>query len=465
MSAPAMSPAPATPAPAAPGRLPLLGHAHRLARDPLPFIDSLREHGSVVRIGIGPSPAYVVTDPLLTRRVLVTDAVSFAKGGRIFDALRLVFGDGLATVGDGDTHMRNRRLMQPMFNKAHIAGRGEAMIDQVRTLVEAWPEGSSRDVFADMNVVALGAFLAAVFGTDLPDHMAVEFTTLMPAIMAGSIRQTILPSWISRLPLPANRAHERRVARLRELIDQAIDHHAAAGDTASAQAAGCPHVAAAQREQPEAGLFKTLMTADVRLTREELQDEAITLLQGAVETTGTTLAWTLFELTQNPEIERRLREELDSVCADRPLEYDDLDRLPYSLRVLQEAVRKYGPAWMVTRTTTRDVDLGGYRIPEGADVVWSPYLHQNDPAHFTEPDTFNPDRWLGERAPSTRGSFFAFGDGRRKCIGESFAWAELQIILATVLRTWPRFEVTSRPPRRQAVITVKPDTLTMVFGK
>ncbi|MGX1566629.1 cytochrome P450, partial [Streptomyces sp. NPDC055509] len=67
--------------------------------------------------------------------------------------------------------------------------------------------------------------------------------------------------------------------------------------------------------------------------------------------------------------------------------------------------------------------------------------------------------------PATRGSFLAFGDGRRKCIGENFAWAELQIILATVLRTWPSFELTSRAPRPQAVVTVKPDHLTMAFRR
>ncbi|MEV6486110.1 cytochrome P450 [Streptomyces sp. NPDC051576] len=458
MNAPTTSPADTpTPVPTAPGARPLIGHGHRLARDPLPFITSLREHGGVVRIRIGPTPAYVVTDPALTRRVLVTDAADFTKGGRIIDALRVFFGDGLATVADGDTHLRNRRLMQPMFNKAHIAERGDAMIEQVRTLVAAWPGERPRDVYADMNAITLAAFLVALFGADLPGHLAGEFTALMPAIMEGTIRQTILPGWVTRLPLPMNRSHAARVARLRALIDQAIDHHGTAGATA-----GCPH-ASATRADEKPGLFATLLAAEDSLGRQQLQDEAITLLTGAIETTGTTLAWTLYELTRNPGIERRLREELESVCGDRPLRYDDLDRLPYSRRVLQEAIRKYGPAWMVTRTAARDVDLGGHRIPRGADVVWSPYLHQHDPDRFPDPDAFDPDRWTPERAPAGRDSFLAFGDGRRKCIGENFAWAELQIILATVLRTWPRFELTSRPPRAQAVVTVKPDTMTMVF--
>ncbi|MGW3700411.1 cytochrome P450 [Streptomyces sp. NPDC005056] len=287
------------------------------------------------------------------------------------------------------------------------------------------------------------------------------------------MRQTILPPWITRLPLPANRAHADRVAQLRALIDQAIDHHAdrspgpapsadaVTADAVSADAQRCPHAAARTKDQ--GGLFTTLLTAEDPLTRQQLQDEAITLLTGAIETTGTTLAWTLYEITQSDEIQRRLREELTAVCGDRPLRYDDITQLPYARQVLQETIRKYGPAWMVTRTAARDIDLGGHRIPEGADIVWSPYLHQHDTRYFPDPDTFDPNRWTAERAPAARGSFLAFGDGRRKCIGENFAWAELQIILASILQTWPSFTLTSRPPRAQAVVTVKPDTLTMAY--
>ncbi|MFI2429351.1 cytochrome P450 [Streptomyces sp. NPDC018955] len=460
MTAPPVIPVPTR---SAPGALPLLGHAHRLARDPLPFITSLRRHGSVVRIRIGPTAAYVVTDPDLTRRVLVTEAAHYVKGGRIIDALRVFFGDGLATVADGDTHLRNRRLMQPMFNKAHIATRGSAMIDQVRSMVGAWRENEERDVFADMNDLTLAAFLVALFGTDLPGHLRTEFTALMPAIMRGTIRQTVLPPWVTRLPLPANRAHAARVARLRDLVDQAVDHHRTSlpdtpphdADTGPA----CPHA-----PSDRGGLFTALLTADRPLTRRHLQDEAITLLTGAIETTGTTLAWTLYEVSRHPDVEQRLRTELADACGDRPLRYADLENLPYARQVLREAIRKYGPAWMVTRTATRDVELGGHRIPEGADVVWSPYLHQHDPSRFPAPDVFDPDRWAPHRSPAARGSFLAFGDGRRKCIGENFAWAELQIILAAILQRWPRIELVSRDPRPQAVVTVRPDTISMRYG-
>lgn len=233
-----------------------------------------------------------------------------------------------------------------MFNKAHIATRGTAMTEQVRAMVAAWRDGEHRDVYADMNDLTLAAFLVALFGTDLPEHLQTEFTALMPAIMKGTIRQTVLPSWISNLPLPANRAHAARVAQLRALIDQAIGHHENAQPARPAvqaptpEPAECPHAAQAQQE----GLFATLLTAQDPLTRQQLQDEAITLLTGAIETTGTTLAWTLYEITRHPGIEQRLRAELAAVCGGRPLDYDDLDRLPYARQALQEAIRKYGPA-------------------------------------------------------------------------------------------------------------------------
>ncbi|OUD05081.1 cytochrome P450 [Streptomyces swartbergensis] len=448
--------------PTAPGALPVIGHGHRLARDPLSFMRSLRDYGPVVRIRIGPTPAYVVTDPALARHVLVTDAAHYIKGGRIFDALRTFFGDGIATIADGDAHLHNRRLLQPMFNRAHIAERTDPMVERVRAMVLSWGEGQERDVHADMNEVTLAAFLVALFGTNLPDRLATEFPQLMPVIMRGTIRRTIQPPWVTRLPLPANRTHERNVRRLRVIVGQAIDHargsHNADPLPAAPMTSGCPHHA-----QQGKGLLQALLTAKDPLTPQQLQDEVITLLVGAIETSGTTLAWTLYELSQHHEITARLRKELDTVCGQRPVRHEDLDSLPYTRQVLQEAIRMYGPVWLTTRRTTRAVDLDRHRIPAGADVVWSPYLYQHDPQVFADPDRFDPDRWAPERAKEVRGSFLAFGAGRRQCIGEAFAWTELVITLATILQTWSDFRLTSRAPRQQAVMTVTPDVLTMAY--
>lgn len=156
---------------------------------------------------------------------------------------------------------------------------------------------------------------------------------------------------------------------------------------------GCPAHQPAE-QAPGSGLFSTLLTADDPetgpLSRQQLQDEAITLLTGAIETTGTTLAWALCEISRNPKIEQRLHEELDAACGERPLVQEDLAALPFMRSVLKETMRMYGPARLVTRTTTRPVTLGGHPIPKGADVIYSPYIHQHDPEVYGAPGTFDP---------------------------------------------------------------------------
>ena len=439
------------PAPVAPGRLPLLGHAVQLARRPLDFMDGLRKYGKVVRIQLGPAPAYVVTDAEVTRTVLVTEPKSFVKGGQIIEALRVFFGDGLATVAEGDLHRRNRRLMQPMFNRVHVAARADAMIGLVAERTRAWSEGEPRAIHDEMNDLTLAAFLVALFGTDLPEAVGREFPRLLPEIMRGTIRQTVLPGWLARLPLPAQRRYQANLVRLRELVDETIDHDLRR-----------------QREQEDSpGLFRTLTTARDQdtgegLSRRQLQDEVITLLTGSVETTGTTLAWALYEIARDPEIERKLHEEIDAVCGDRLLRAQDLPSLDYTRRLLQETMRCYGPAWLVTRRTTDAVTLGGYRIPRDTDVVYSPYILQHDPEAFPDPHRFDPDRWAPGRADAIpRGAFLAFGAGNRQCIGESFAWTELVIILAVVAARWRMTAADDRTAKPVAHVTVHPDKLHM----
>jgi pentalenene oxygenase len=433
------------PTPVAPGRLPLLGHAVQLARRPLAFMDGLRQYGKVVRIQLGPAPAYVVTDPELTRTVLVTESKSFPKGGQLIEALRIFFGDGLGTVLDEELHRRNRRLMQPMFNRVHIASRGDAMIGLVRRLVGQWPESEPRAVFEEMNELVLAAFLVALFGTDLPDAVGREFPRLLPEIMRGTIRHTVLPGWLAGLPLPAQRRYHAAMARLRQLVDETIDHYQRwEGD----------------EERPE--LFRTLMTArdsetGEGLSRGQLQDEVISLLGGSVENTGTTLAWALYEISRNPEVERRLHEEIETVCGGRPLHTEDLPSLDYTRRLLQETMRCYGPVWLITRRTADAVTLGGCHIPGDTDVVYSPYILQHDPAVFPDPYRFDPDRWASDRGSEIpRGSFVAFGAGNRQCIGESFAWTEMMIILVEIASRWRLAVASDRPVKPVAYVTVNP---------
>lgn len=441
---------PARTAPLAPGGLPLLGHAVQLVRRPLEFVDALRAQGEVVRIQLGPSPAYVVTTPELTRAVLVSEAKSFPKGGPIIDALRIFFRDGIGTSIDEDLHRRHRRLMQPMFNRVHIAARGDAMIGLVGDLTRRWREGEPLTVFDEMNNLVFAAFLVALFGSGLPPQVGRDFPRLMPVIMRGTIRHAVLPGWFADLPLPSELRFRASMARLRQLVDDAIDRYQRSAGDAS---------------RPE--LFRTLMQASDAeaaggLDRGELHDEVVTLLGSNMENTGTTLAWALYEVSRDPEVERRLHEEIDAVCGGRALRTEDLPSLEYTRRVIQETMRLYGPVWLVTRRTVEAVTLGGYRIPRDTDVAYSPYLMQHDPAAYPDPQRFDPDRWAPERvSAAARENYMAFGAGTRQCIGESFAWVELVIILAVIASRWRLTAASDRPVKPVAHVTVNPGKLRM----
>lgn len=147
-----------------PGAVPLLGHVIPLLRDPLEFMDRLRDHGLVVRILLGRVAVYVVTDAALTHEMLTARSRSFGKGGRLIGALGRFAGNGLATVDDGELHRRQRRLMQPMFSPSFIAARSAVMIEVARSVVDAWVPGEAREIDDDMQELTLSVFLAALPG-------------------------------------------------------------------------------------------------------------------------------------------------------------------------------------------------------------------------------------------------------------------------------------------------------------
>jgi cytochrome P450 len=169
----------------------------------------------------------------------------------------------------------------------------------------------------------------------------------------------------------------------------------------------------------------------------QVRDEAMTIFLAGHETTANALVWTWLLLSENAEPEERLHAELDAVLEGRAPTFDDLERLPYALRVVQESMRLYPPAWIIGRRALVDTELGGHRVPAGSIVIVSPWLTQRDARFFADPLRFDPDRWLPEaEAARPRYSYFPFGGGTRRCIGEAFALMEARLVLAAVARRW-----------------------------
>jgi cytochrome P450 len=433
----------------APGRLPLVGHLPALARRPLEFVASLREHGDLVELRLGPQRAYMVCHPDLVREVLL-DSRTYDKGGSFYDAVRRILGNGVIISNWAD-HRSQRRLVQPAFHPRRLPYYATVMCEEAAALAAAWPPGGVVDVNEATHTVAARVTFRSLFSTDAADDVVREVQQAIIPLGEGVFRRTLDPSGLyERLPLPSNRRFNRLVARLQEIIDELVDDRRRSASDDHGDVLWM--LLAARDEDTGRGL-----------TDDEVRDQVMNLLLGGAETAATLLAWTFHLLAGHPEVERRLHEEIDGVLAGRPVGFDDLPRLPYTRRVLDEALRVYSPVWMLTRMTTVDTVLAGRPIPAGTAVLFSIYALHRDPQVFTEPGRFDPDRWLPEWADTIpRNASASFGGGGRKCIGDDFAMVETMIVLATIAARWRLRAIPGNTTRPRPLATLTPGQLRMV---
>jgi cytochrome P450 len=191
-------------------------------------------------------------------------------------------------------------------------------------------------------------------------------------------------------------------------------------------------------------------------TRAQLYDDVLTILLAGHDTIANALTWTWMFLAQHPEVDRRLAEEAATVAGDRPLTVEDIPRLVFTRAVLSESLRLRPPAWLLARRALESHDFGEGPVPSGALVLMCAYLVHRDPRFFPDPLAFRPDRWLdGSNVGRPKLAFFPFGAGRRSCIGESFAWMEGVIVLATLARRW-RMQFVDGPREMDLRITMRP---------
>ena len=188
-----------------------------------------------------------------------------------------------------------------------------------------------------------------------------------------------------------------------------------------------------------------------------LRDQVVTVILAGYETTAIALTWTWYLLSQNPDAERTLHEELDRVLAGRLPTCDDLPRLRYAEMVIAESLRLYPPAWAMGRLSLNEFQLGDYRLPAGTTVLASQYILHRDPRFFPDPLCFRPERHTAEsKASRAKGAYFPFGMGPRQCIGEAFAWMEGVLVLATLAQRWKLRHDPSHTVTPEPLFTLRP---------
>jgi cytochrome P450 len=398
-------------------------------RDPLGFMERMaREYGDVVHFKIGRQHVYLLNHPEYVKGVLLTHYPNFLKGRGI--ARRDNFlGEGLVT-SEGAFHRRQRQLTQPAFNHERLNGYGETMTRLAEETTRGWREGERLDVLESMRQLTLPIASQTLFGT----RVDTEHERIIDAFRTGLSRfRSFKPSG-SRLADRFSPARRIRVKRARGTIETLVSRI----------------IAERRRVADDRGDLLSLLLSRDGAEGEQLasdwqiRDEAVTLFIAGFENIATALTWTWYLLAQHPEVEGKLHAELDGVLGGRLPTADDLPRLGYARMVFEEAMRVYPPVYRLVRTALRDYRAGAYTIPAGALVVVSQYLMHRDPRYYPQPERFDPERWKPEaRRERPAYSYFPFGGGPRRCIGDGFAYMEGVLLLATLASRW-KLSLTSR---------------------
>lgn len=436
---------PTTIPPLVSGGAPLIGHAWNLVRDPLGFLAALRDHGDLVRIRLGPRTAYAVCDPELVGQLLKSP--EYIVGGPLWDTLEVLLGKGVAT-SNGKLHRRQRRMMQPAFRPERIADYAKVMEEEARATAARWRSGDTVDVSAEMFRTAVRIVSRSLLEVESIGEKADRIADSLHTVFEGLYRRMVLSVGpLYRVPTQGNRRFQNALADLHALVDEIIDERRATD---------------LGQDDLLAEMLRARDETGQPLSDQEVHDHVVSLVVAGAENVASTLAWTFNLLTEHPEQERRLVEEVNSVAPDREITFADLGDLPHTRNVVTEAMRIRPAAWIFTRRSVAETNLGGYRIPADADIVYSVYAMQRDPRSFEHHLDFDPDRWNPERAGSVpEFAMMPFSVGNRKCPGDHFSLAELAIILATVAPKWHLAPVEETDTDTKIGITLHPKRLVL----
>ncbi|HLV72505.1 MAG TPA: cytochrome P450 [Vulgatibacteraceae bacterium] len=380
-----------------------------MMRNPLETYGALgRRYGDAIRVPFGRERAlYVLSRPEYAEHVLVANQANYVKAFT-YRPLRAVLGDGLLT-SEGETWRRHRRVVQPVFAQRHVVGFAPQIVETAAKAVERWPDGVMLDAAGELRRLTLDIVGRALFGSELAGEAGRTGRSL-EILQRGTVAGTFLPG------VTAKRGLYQRVPGLSGALAQldGLVQRVVRGSSG--------------------GEMLHLLKERGEFTEEELHDEVLTLLLAGHETTAASLAWTFVLLSRYPAARERLEQEVDEVLGGREPQAEDMDRLPWTRAVLEEAMRIYPPAWTIERDALEDDDIAGVQVPAGSTIAIPPYLLHRNVDIWPNPEGFQPERFLGDTGRS-RYAYLPFGGGRRICVGAGFAMLEAVLVLATISRT------------------------------
>lgn len=398
------------------------GHFLKFRRNPIDFLDEISKLGDITYFKLFNVPAYFLNHPDLIRDVLITSNAKFEKG-RALKRAKGLLGEGLLT-SEGEKHLKQRRMIQPAFHRRQIAEYAKAMVEYAEKMSDEWQDGEVRDIDREMMKLTLQIVGKTLFSANVDDETD-EVSKAMNSLME-MFNFLVIPfsEILEKFPIP----HAIRYKAARETLDRVMYQI----------------IEKRRKENVDKGdLLSMLLIAQDEddgsgMTDKQIRDEALTLFLAGHETTANAMTWTFYLLSNNPEKAAKLHKELDEILNGKTPSMEDVPKLKYTESVFAEAMRLYPPAWAIGRLSIEEHRFAEYDIPKDALVLLSPYITHRDERFWESPNEFIPERWEKQsiKEAGNKLIYFPFSKGVRSCIGESFAWMEGILLIATLAQKW-----------------------------
>ena len=401
-------------------KAPRLLQTLKWVRKPIPFMQTcVKEYGECFTMRwLNTPPMAFFSDPAAIKQIF-TASPEHALAGRANVVLKPILGENSILLLDGARHKRERKLLMPPFHGERMRLYGDIMREIADRSIDTWPIEQPFPIHERMQAITLDIILRTVFGVDEGSLLQKLRSLLIEFLRLVGSSPLLLIRWlqINLGPLTS----WQRMGKLSREIDTVLYEQIAQRKAATQNG----------RTDIMAMLVEARDEDGRPMSDQELRDEMITMLLAGHETTATSLSWVVHRLLQNPAVLEKVRAERQRVIGDGPIQAEHVSELEYLDATIKETARLNPIVPAVVRYLEQPTQIGAYEIP--ADCVAAPciYLTHRRPELWPEPETFNPDRFVGKHVdPYT---FFPFGGGVRHCLGAAFATYEMKIVLAQIL--------------------------------
>ncbi|KAJ1443535.1 Cytochrome P450 [Sesbania bispinosa] len=418
----------------------------------IPLYELYLTYGGIFRLTFGPKSFLIVSDPSIAKHILKDNAKAYSKG-ILAEILDFVMGKGLIPA-DGEIWRVRRRAIVPALHQKYVAAMiglfGQATDRLCKKLDAAASDGEDVEMESLFSRLTLDIIGKAVFNYDF-DSLSND-TGIVEAVytvLREAEDRSVAPIPVWEIPIWKDISpRQRKVNAALKLVN----------DTLNDLIAICKRMVDEEELQfheeymneKDPSILHFLLASGDDVSSKQLRDDLMTMLIAGHETSAAVLTWTFYLLSKEPSVMSKLQEEVDSVIGDRFPTIEDLKKLKYTTRVINESLRLYPQPPVLIRRSLEDDFLGEYPIKRGEDIFISVWNLHRSPTLWDGADKFEPERWPldGPNPNETNQNFkyLPFGGGPRKCIGDMFASYETVVALAMLARRFNFQMAIGAPP-------------------